>query len=113
MSLMKSSFPLTVYRAESSTLASITSDRIRQFAFRSIDNLPDEKGYGFVNADDMFDLDWHTSEKGHDIRFSRRRQKDPLYHPHNTSERNVEGRTRTAGRPRQEVHFKRQKKRTP
>ncbi|WP_302553697.1 hypothetical protein [uncultured Bilophila sp.] len=57
MSLMKSSFPLTVYRAESSTLASITSDRIRQFAFRSIDNLPDEKGYGFVNADDMFDLD--------------------------------------------------------
>ncbi len=69
MSLMKSSFPLTVYRAESSTLASITSDRIRQFAFRSIDNLPDEKGYGFVNADDMFDLDWHTSEKGHYVTF--------------------------------------------
>ena len=69
MSLMKSSFPLTVYRAKSSTLASITSDRIRQFAFRSIDNLPDEKGYGFVNADDMFDLDWHTSEKGHYVTF--------------------------------------------
>ena len=67
MSLMKSSFPLTIYRA--STLASITSDRIKQFVFRSIDELPDEKGYGFVNADDMFDLDWHTSEKGHYIAF--------------------------------------------
>ena len=87
MSLMKSSFPLTVYRAESSTLASTTSDRIRQFAFRSIDNLPDEKGYGFVNADDMFDLDWHIP-KGtlHDIRFSLRCQKDPLNHPQKTSE---------------------------
>ena len=69
MSLMKSSFPLTVYRAESSTLAFITSDRIKQFAFRSIDNTSDEKGYGFVNADDIFDFDWHTSEKGHYITF--------------------------------------------
>lgn len=69
MSLMKSSFPLTVYRVESSTLASITRDRIKQFAFRSIDELLDEKGCGFVNADDMFDLDLYTSEKGHYVTF--------------------------------------------
>ena len=106
MSLMKSSFPLTVYRAESSTLASITSDRIRQFAFRSIDNLPDEKGYGFVNADDMFDLGWHTSEKGHYVTFGVRVdvRKIPSI---------ILKRTRTAGRPGQEVHFKRQEKRAP
>lgn len=71
MSLMKSSVPLSVYRVDSSTLASITGERVRQFAFRSIDDIPDEKGHGFVNADDMFDLGWHTSvpEKGHYVTF--------------------------------------------
>ena len=48
MSLMKFSIPLTLYRLEPSTLANVTGDAIRRFAFRSIDNTPDEKGYGFV-----------------------------------------------------------------
>ncbi len=66
MSLIKQSIPLTVYRAESSTLASITSEKLKQFAFRSIDNVPEEKAWGFVNCDDMFDTEWNASvpEKG-------------------------------------------------
>lgn len=48
MSFMKTSIPLTVYRVESSTLANVTGDRIRQYAFRSIDQTPDELGSGFV-----------------------------------------------------------------
>ena len=66
MSLMKQSIPLTVYRAESSLLASITSEKLKQFAFRSIDNVPEEKAWGFVNIDEMFDTEWNSSvpEKG-------------------------------------------------
>ena len=66
MSLMKQSISLTIYRTESSLLASITSDKLKQFAFRSIDNVPEEKAWGFVNIDDMFDTEWISSspEKG-------------------------------------------------
>lgn len=53
MSFMKTSIPLTVYRVESSTLANVTGDRIRQYAFRSIDQTPDELGSGFVPDTDM------------------------------------------------------------
>lgn len=71
MTLIKSSIPLTVYRAESPLLASITGDAIRRFAFRSIDNVPEEKACGFVNCDDMFDTEWINSipEKGHYMAF--------------------------------------------
>ena len=61
MTLIKSSIPLTVYRAESPLLANITGDAIRRFAFRSIDNVPEEKACGFVNCDDMFDTEWINS----------------------------------------------------
>lgn len=53
MSLMKTSIPLTVYCVESSTLANVTGGRIRQYAFRSIDQTPDELGSGFVPDTDM------------------------------------------------------------
>ena len=70
MSLMKSSIPLTTYRLEPSTLANVTGDAIRRFAFRSIDNTPDEKGYGFVPEDDMFaDLETSILEKGRYMSF--------------------------------------------
>ena len=70
MSLMKSSIPLTLYRLEPSTLANVTGDAIRRFAFRSIDNTPDEKGYGFVPEDDMFaDLETSVLEKGQYMSF--------------------------------------------
>ena len=71
MTLIKSSIPLTVYHAESPLLANITGDAIRRFAFRSIDNVPEEKACGFVNCDDMFDTEWINSipEKGHYMAF--------------------------------------------
>ena len=70
MSLMKSSISLTIYRLEPSTLANVTGDAIRRFAFRSIDNTPDEKGYGFVPEDDMFaDLETSILEKGRYMSF--------------------------------------------
>ena len=70
MSLMKSSIPLTLYRLEPSTLANVTGDAIRRFAFRSIDNTPDEKVYGFVPEDDMFaDLETLILEKGQYMSF--------------------------------------------
>ena len=43
MNLMKFSIPLTLYRLEPSTLANVTGDAIRRFAFRSIDNTPVKK----------------------------------------------------------------------
>ncbi len=66
MTLIKSSIPLTVYRAESSILAHITTEKLKQFAFKSIDTVPEEKAWGFVNCDDMFDTKWNVSvpEKG-------------------------------------------------
>lgn len=70
MSLMKSSTPLTLYRLEPSTIANVTGDAIRRFAFRSIDNTSDEKGYGFVPEDNMFaDLDSSILEKGQYMSF--------------------------------------------
>ena len=70
MSLMKSSISLTIYRLEPSTLANVTGDAIRRFAFRSIDNTPDEKGYGFVPEDDMFaDLETSILERGRYMSF--------------------------------------------
>ena len=67
---MKSSIPLTTYRLEPSTLANVTGDAIRRFAFRSIDNAPNEKGYGFVPEDDMFaDLETSVLEKGQYMSF--------------------------------------------
>ena len=73
MSLMKTSIPLTVYRVESSTLANVTGDRIRQYAFRSIDQTPDELGSGFVPDTDMFaDLNISIPEKGNYMNFGLR-----------------------------------------
>ena len=48
--------------------------RLKQFAFMDIDNLPDERAWGWVNFDDMLDSSWHMSppEKGHYLTFSLR-----------------------------------------
>lgn len=71
MSFMKSSLSLTVYTATPEFLANITPDRLKQCAFQSIDEIAEEKSYGFVNHDDMFDTDWTISvpEKGQYIAF--------------------------------------------
>ena len=71
MSFLKGSIPLTVYKASQELLANITSDRLRQFAFQPIDEIAEEKNWGFVNHDDMFDTEWVKSvpEKGQYVVF--------------------------------------------
>ena len=71
MSFLKGSIPLTVYKASPELLANITSDRLRQFAFQPIDEIAEEKSWGFVNHDDMFDTEWVKSvpEKGQYVVF--------------------------------------------
>ena len=72
MTLIKSSIPLTVYRAES------PSSPILPLATRSGDSpsapsttCRKKKACGFVNCDDMFDTEWINSipEKGHYMAF--------------------------------------------
>ena len=49
-------------------------DKLRQYSFKDIDNLPEERSWGWVNIDDMLDSEWITSppEKGGYITFSLR-----------------------------------------
>ncbi len=49
-------------------------DKLRQYAFKDIDNLSEERSWGWVNIDDMLDSEWIQSppEKGEYITFSLR-----------------------------------------
>lgn len=48
--------------------------KLRQFAFRDIDDIAVERGFGWVNFDDMLDADWRLSppEKAEFVTFSLR-----------------------------------------
>lgn len=61
---LSSSMALTVYTLPSVT--AITPEKLQQFAFRSIDEIPEPRGWGWTNIDDMFDTAWRVSvpEKG-------------------------------------------------
>jgi hypothetical protein len=50
------------------------SAKLKQFAFVDIDNIPEERSFGWVNFDDMLDAEWTISgpEKGHYLAFSLR-----------------------------------------
>lgn len=71
MSFLKGTIPLTVYTASADFFLKVTPERLTHFAFCPIDNVPEEKGWGFVNHDDMFDTEWKKSipEKGKFIVF--------------------------------------------
>ena len=49
-------------------------DKLKQFAFHDIDDLPEERSYGWVCFDDMLDTEWTTAQpyKGDYIVFSLR-----------------------------------------
>ena len=49
-------------------------ERLRQFAFVDIDNVPEVQAYGWVNFDDMLDAEWRVSppEKGLYLTFALR-----------------------------------------
>ncbi len=49
-------------------------DKLKQFAFQDIDDVPLERGFGWTCFEDMLDMQWHTAppEKGAYIVFSLR-----------------------------------------
>lgn len=49
-------------------------DKLRQFAFRDIDDLPEMQAYGWVCFEDMLDTEWRTAppQKGNYVTFSLR-----------------------------------------
>ena len=49
-------------------------DKLRQFAFRDIDDLPEMQAYGWVCFEDMLDREWRTAppQKGNYVTFSLR-----------------------------------------
>ena len=56
---LSSSMALTVYTLHSAS--TITPEKLQQFAFHSIDELPEPRGWGWTNIDDMFDTSWRVS----------------------------------------------------
>lgn len=61
---LSGSTALTVYKAD--TPDALTAAKLKQYAFQPIDDLPEPKGWGWTNIDDMFDTEWNSSvpEKG-------------------------------------------------
>lgn len=72
MPFLSSTTALTVYKLDNP--AAVTASKLKQHAFRSIDDIPEPKGWGWVNIDDMFDPDWDVSvpEKGQFMCFALR-----------------------------------------
>lgn len=65
MGLLAKNTALTVFQVENP--AAVTAEKLKQFAFAPIDDLPgEETAHGWVNFDDMLDTAWATSvpEKG-------------------------------------------------
>lgn len=71
--LSNSSIALSVFKIENP--AAVTGEKLRKYAFRSIDNLNAEtKAHGWTSIEDMLDVDWQFSapEKGQFLCFSLR-----------------------------------------
>ena len=77
MSFMKSSVSFTRYRITERIPETLWMDipaKLRQFAFRDIDDIPEERAFGWTNFDDMLDTEWQQSppEKADYLAFSLR-----------------------------------------
>ena len=77
MSFLRPSVSFTRFKLSESAPAELWTAipaKLKQFAFRDIDDIPEERSWGWVNFDDMLDAEWTTSvpEKGHYIAFSLR-----------------------------------------
>jgi hypothetical protein len=77
MSFTKSSASFTRYRISDpvpSFLWGEVPDRLRRFAFKDIDDLPEERSFGWTAFDDMLDTLWqtHPVEKGIYLAFALR-----------------------------------------
>lgn len=61
MSFLKSSTSFTRYRVideVTSALWAEIPEKLRQFAIKDIDDLPEDRGWGWVSFEDMLDVDW-------------------------------------------------------
>ena len=77
MSFLKSSTSFTRFRIVDdipSELWAGIPDKLRQFAFQDIDDIPAERSFGWTNFDDMLDTAWKVSppEKAESLAFSLR-----------------------------------------
>ena len=77
MSFMKSACSFTRLRISEPVPPALWSnicDKLKQYAFREIDDISEERSWGWVNFDDMLDSAWQESppEKGSYIAFSLR-----------------------------------------
>ena len=77
MSFLKSSTSFTRFRLVDEVPADLWAaipDKLKQFAFQDIDDIPQERSFGWVNFDDMLDTTWRLSppEKADYITFSLR-----------------------------------------
>lgn len=103
--LSNSSIALSVFKIENP--AAVTGEKLRKYAFRSIDNLNAEtKAHGWTSIEDMLDVDWQFSapEKGQFLCFSlrvdTRKISQPVLKKHlaealreETEKNNTEGKT--------------------
>ena len=77
MSFLKSSTSFTRFRIVDELPAELWAtvpDKLRQYAFQDIDEIPEERSFGWVNFDDMLDASWRISppEKAEYLTFSLR-----------------------------------------
>ena len=77
MSFLKSSTSFTRFRIVDELPAGLWAtvpDKLRQYAFQDIDEIPEERSFGWVNFDDMLDASWRISppEKAEYLTFSLR-----------------------------------------
>jgi hypothetical protein len=77
MSFSKSSTTFTRFRITDPVPGELwpaIGHKLRQHSFRDIDNLPEERAWGWVNFDDLLDSEWRVSppEKGGYLAFSLR-----------------------------------------
>lgn len=64
MSFLKSSTSFTRFRIVDEIPADLWAavpEKLRQFAFQDIDEIPEERSFGWVNFDDMLDTAWRLS----------------------------------------------------
>lgn len=77
MSFLRPSVSFTRFKISEAPPAELWTSipaKLKQFAFVDIDNIPEERSWGWVNFDDMLDAEWTVSgpEKGHYLVFSLR-----------------------------------------
>ena len=74
MSCLKSSTRFRIVDEIPADLWAAVPEKLRQFAFQDIDEIPEERSFGWVNFDDMLDTAWRLSppEKAEYLVFSLR-----------------------------------------